>query len=80
MFGKSQNFLGLRGTKLQIAVGVLAGLDFLLFGYDQGVTGGLLTLDSFRKQFPTIDVSNPDSDSATPLERTKPRQSVPAKS
>ena len=57
MFGKSdkKNYFGLRGSKLQIAVGVLAGLDFLLFGYDQGVTGGLLTLISFREQFPTID-------------------------
>jgi hypothetical protein len=64
MFGKSQNFLGLRGTKLQIAVGVLAGLDFLLFGYDQGVTGGLLTLRSFRSVFPEIDVANPDLSNA----------------
>jgi len=30
-------------------------MDFLLFGYDQGVTGGLLTLSSFRRRFPTID-------------------------
>ncbi|RMZ79772.1 hypothetical protein DV738_g3206, partial [Chaetothyriales sp. CBS 135597] len=56
---KNEPFLGLYGTRLQIAVGVLAGLDFLLFGYDQGVTGGLLTLDSFRKQFPTIDAKAP---------------------
>ncbi|KAG4419013.1 hypothetical protein IFR04_007874 [Cadophora malorum] len=55
MFGSSNNFFGLRGVKLQIAVGLLAGMDFLLFGYDQGVTGGLLTLDSFRSQFPGID-------------------------
>ena len=57
MFGRSgkNNYFGLRGTQLQIAVGCLAGLDFLLFGYDQGVTGGLLTLKSFRQQFPTID-------------------------
>ncbi len=57
MFGRSgkHNYFGLRGTQLQVAVGVLAGLDFLLFGYDQGVTGGLLTLKSFRQQFPTID-------------------------
>ncbi|CZT43586.1 probable MFS monosaccharide transporter [Rhynchosporium secalis] len=55
MLGKSGNFFGLRGVRLQIAVGLLAGLDFLLFGYDQGVTGGLLTLDSFRSQFPGID-------------------------
>ena len=59
MFGGSgkHNYFGLRGTRLQIAVGALAGLDFLLFGYDQGVTGGLLTLDNFRQQFPTIDVN-----------------------
>lgn len=56
MFGN--RFFGLRGTKLQIAVGVLAGLDFLLFGYDQGVTGGLLTIPSFYKQFPEIDAAS----------------------
>lgn len=33
MFGKGGNFFGLRGTQLQIAVGVVAGTDFLLFGY-----------------------------------------------
>ena len=45
MFGK--RYFGLHGVQLQIAIGVLAGLDFLLFGYDQGVMGGLLTLPSF---------------------------------
>ncbi|KAJ5095005.1 hypothetical protein N7532_007296 [Penicillium argentinense] len=54
----TKRFLGLNGTQLQIAIGVLAGMDFLLFGYDQGVTGGLLTLDSFRKYFPTIDTTD----------------------
>ena len=56
MFGE---FLGLRGTKLQIAVGIIAGMDFLLFGYDQGVTGGLLNLPSFYQQFPQIDAASP---------------------
>ncbi|EOD45806.1 Sugar/inositol transporter [Neofusicoccum parvum] len=50
-------FYGLRGTKLNVAVGVIAGLDFLLFGYDQGVMGGLLTLPSFLNTFPEIDVN-----------------------
>lgn len=50
--------MGLHGTKLQIAVGILAGMDFLLFGYDQGVTGGLLTLKSFYTLFPEIDTSS----------------------
>jgi len=47
-------YLGLRGNALQIAIGVIAGMDFLLFGYDQGVTGGLLNLKSFISVFPTI--------------------------
>lgn len=52
---KTRRFLGLNGTKLQVAIGLLAGMDFLLFGYDQGVTGGLLTLESFIKYFPEIN-------------------------
>ncbi|EED17721.1 MFS monosaccharide transporter, putative [Talaromyces stipitatus ATCC 10500] len=47
-----RSYLGLRGTKLNIAVGVIAGLDFL------GVMGGLLTLDSFISQFPDLDTSS----------------------
>ncbi|KAK6003893.1 hypothetical protein QM012_008743 [Aureobasidium pullulans] len=57
MFGKK--YYGLTGTKLNIAVGIIAGLDFLLFGYDQGVMGGLLTLKSFNQTFPEIDVDHP---------------------
>ncbi|KAJ9643437.1 hypothetical protein H2199_004116 [Coniosporium tulheliwenetii] len=34
MFGG--RYFGLEGTKLNIAIGVIAGIDFLLFGYDQG--------------------------------------------
>ena len=56
MFGRGPNkFFGLRGFHLNLAIGVLAGLDFLLFGYDQGVMGGILTLPSFTKIFPEID-------------------------
>ena len=50
-------YLGLVGTKLQVAIGVVAGFDFLLFGYDQGVTGGLLNLPSFYQTFPEINAS-----------------------
>ncbi|THX18429.1 general substrate transporter [Aureobasidium pullulans] len=57
MFGKK--YYGLTGTKLNIAVGVIAGLDFLLFGYDQGVMGGLLTLKSFTRTFPEINTQSP---------------------
>ncbi|KAJ5344809.1 hypothetical protein N7541_007307 [Penicillium brevicompactum] len=52
---QTKRFLGLNGTQLQVAIGFLAGMDFLLFGYDQGVTGGLLTLESFVKYFPEIN-------------------------
>lgn len=56
MFGNTQ-YLGLKGLKLNIAVGFIAGLDFLLFGYDQGVMGGLLDLPSFVARFPQIDLT-----------------------
>lgn len=32
---KMQKFYGLRGTKLNIAIAIVAGADFALFGYDQ---------------------------------------------
>ncbi|PQE29669.1 sugar transporter STL1 protein [Rutstroemia sp. NJR-2017a BBW] len=65
MFGGGRYF-GLRGQRLNLAVGVIAGLDFFLFGYDQGVTGGLLTLPSFVKTFPEIDtVNNTDNHTST---------------
>ncbi|KAK2608184.1 hypothetical protein N8I77_006808 [Diaporthe amygdali] len=57
-----KKFYGLRGHSLNWAVGVIAGCDFLLFGYDQGVMGGILTLPIFLAQFPDIDPSaGPDS-------------------
>lgn len=31
-------FYGLRGTQLNIAIAVVAGVDFALFGYDQVFT------------------------------------------
>ncbi|KAL7663972.1 Major facilitator superfamily (MFS) profile domain-containing protein [[Candida] zeylanoides] len=56
------SFLGLRGSRLNLAVSVIAGVGFLLFGYDQGVMGSLLTLPSFRATFESIDtVKNPQN-------------------
>ncbi|OJD20907.1 hypothetical protein ACJ73_07756 [Blastomyces percursus] len=57
MFGK--RFFGLRGRALNLAISSLGSLDFFLFGYDQGVTGGLLDLPSFNKYFPSIDPLDP---------------------
>lgn len=51
-------FLGLKGTKLNYAVTTMCGVGFLLFGYDQGVMGSLLTLGSFRERFPEIDTTS----------------------
>ncbi|KAF4507548.1 hypothetical protein G6O67_004037 [Ophiocordyceps sinensis] len=53
------NYFGLRGQALNWAIGAVAGCDFLLFGYDQGVMGGLLTLPVFLQQFPDINDKDP---------------------
>ncbi|KAK2759949.1 hypothetical protein FQN54_002685 [Arachnomyces sp. PD_36] len=65
-----RKYLGLQGTALQIAVGVIAGMDFLLFGYDQGVTGGLLSLESFVKVFPTISTTGEYYEGLTASEKS----------
>ena len=57
MLGKK--YYGLKGFHLNLAIGIIAGMDFLLFGYDQGVMGGLLTLPVFLNQFPEINDKNP---------------------
>lgn len=48
-------FIGLRGLKLNWAIGFAASAGFLLFGYDQGVLGSLYTLPSWNRQFPSIN-------------------------
>ncbi|KAI1149890.1 general substrate transporter [Nemania diffusa] len=50
-----KKFFGLRGQALNYAVGLVAGCDFLLFGYDQGVMGGILTMPQFLDVFPSIN-------------------------
>jgi len=47
-----QEYLGLRGLALSRAIGVVSGLCFLLYGFDQGLLGGFMTLASFLNQFP----------------------------
>src|SRR5699024_267082 len=63
-------YLGLKGSALQIAIGVIAGMDFLLFGYDQGVTGGLLNLDSFISVFPSIATTGAEDKGLTKEEKS----------
>ncbi|KAI5954202.1 hypothetical protein KGF54_001977 [Candida jiufengensis] len=55
---ETHSFLGMTGPKLSYAISTFAGVGFLLFGYDQGVYGSLLALDSFERQFPAIKASN----------------------
>ncbi|SNX83234.1 probable sugar transporter [Melanopsichium pennsylvanicum] len=56
-------FFGLRGIKLNWAIGFAASAGFLLFGYDQGVLGSLYTLPSWNSQFPSINTSGKDATS-----------------
>lgn len=59
----TERYYGLRGKRLNYAIVLVAGVDFLLFGYDQGVMGGILTLPVFLNQFPSI---NPEAHDLTP--------------
>ncbi|KAI1437520.1 general substrate transporter [Xylaria sp. CBS 124048] len=52
-------YFGLRGRALNYAIGFVAGCDFLLFGYDQGVMGGILTMPQFLAVFPSINPDDP---------------------
>ncbi|TWU75496.1 hypothetical protein ED733_005452 [Metarhizium rileyi] len=62
-----KTFFGLSGPSLNWAIGAVAGCDFLLFGYDQGVMGGILTLPIFLEQFPDI---NDTADGLTDAEKS----------
>ncbi|KAI5293403.1 hypothetical protein KEM52_005561 [Ascosphaera acerosa] len=53
--GLFSKYYGLRGHDLNLAISIIAGLDFFLFGYDQGVTGGLLDMPAFVKHFEPIN-------------------------
>ncbi|KAH7374474.1 sugar transporter STL1 [Plectosphaerella cucumerina] len=52
----------LRGQALNWGIGIIASCGFLMFGYDQGVLSGLLTLDDFQKNLVLM----------TPLEDSNP--------
>lgn len=50
-------FLGTKGQTLGRLITVICGVGFLLFGYDQGVMGSLLTLKPFNETYTQIDTS-----------------------
>lgn len=64
-------YFGLTGQNLHHAVATLAGIGFVLFGYDQGVMSGLLTLDTFVESFPQMDTSSKSLTGAQKAYHTK---------
>ncbi|KAJ5630906.1 uncharacterized protein N7484_011006 [Penicillium longicatenatum] len=44
-------YLGLSGKGLLVAITCSAGMGFIIFGYDDGVIGGLLTATAFKETF-----------------------------
>ena len=56
-------YFGLTGGKLQAAVWTEACVAVAIFGYCTASAGGVLDLESFRMQFPTIAVEGaPEGD------------------
>ncbi|KAH8694216.1 putative sugar transporter [Talaromyces proteolyticus] len=69
---RQNNYLGLRGTQLKAAMMVLVvAPSFILFGYNNGSTGGIATLQSFVHQFPSIDTVNTKGSQETYNARVK---------
>jgi hypothetical protein len=52
------SYFGLRGKPLSTLLSIVAATAFALQGYDQAVMNGLLTLNTFKHQFPEIKNSN----------------------
>lgn len=51
-----KHYMGLSGSALRTAIGLVSGLCFVAFGYGQGDIGGLMVMPSFRHEFPQMDV------------------------
>ncbi|KAK1996596.1 general substrate transporter [Colletotrichum falcatum] len=51
-------YFGLRGKPLGVLLSIVAATAFALQGYDQAVMNGLLTLDTFGRQFPQMKDSD----------------------
>ena len=47
-----KSYMGLRGQSLSTMISVIATTGFLLFGYDQGVMGGIISAEPFNRYFP----------------------------
>ena len=51
------HYMGLAGPALRTAIGIVAGLCFIAFGYGQGDIGGLMIEDTFNQFFPQFAVA-----------------------
>lgn len=49
--------IGLKGKTLSTLIRLACGIAFILFGYEQGVMGGVITGSAFTAQFPSIDTT-----------------------
>jgi hypothetical protein len=49
-------FWGLKGRSLHAAIWAEACVLVAIFGYNQAAAGGVLTTESFNRQFPSMDV------------------------
>lgn len=47
-----KSYMGLRGRPLSLMISAIATTGFLLFGYDQGVMGGIISAEPFNRYFP----------------------------
>lgn len=53
-----QKYWGLRGRKLHAGIWAISCVCTITFGYNQAVAGGVLTTESFQRQFPSINTIN----------------------
>lgn len=56
-FSLNGGYTRLRGKTLTRLIRLACGIAFILFGFEQGVMGGVITGPAFTKQFPSIDTT-----------------------
>lgn len=59
------HYWGKTGKTVQKLISTVAIIDFLLFGYDQGVMSGIISSPQFRDDFPVAGLGTASSDAST---------------
>ena len=57
VFTLNGGYTRLHGKTLTRLIRLACGIAFILFGYEQGVMGGVITGSAFTKQFPSINTT-----------------------